>query len=258
MYITNPKTYYERQECFINVDLPTFPKRKSVDLTPEEITLLKEYQRRFLHGVRQNSIRNSHTKNKAGTLPLFCYGDRDPDPQPVNFNSLFNDIEQPPQNRDPPITEVYCTGSVLLTKRPNNSNSLADVFLAKLKSPVFSNMKDDDSVECLLYSNELNDILVLNELDMTSNNVIVEDLIREVEITSLKSMTQSEYIGFTADSNAIPLITQEESEEESQLQMESQPQMDDWLIGSLGSRSQSGRSRGLPRWMRDDNVVLNF
>ena len=125
-------------------------------------------------------------------------------------------------------------------------------------------MKDDDSVECLLYSNELNDILVLNELDMTSNNVIVEDLIREVEITSLKSMTQSEYIGFTADSNAIPLITQEESEEESQLQMESQfqmesqPQMDDWLIGSLGSRSQSGRSRGLPRWMRDDNVVLNF
>ena len=92
-------------------------------------------------------------------------------------------------------------------------------------------MKDDDSVECLLYSNELNDILVLNELDMTSNNVIVEDLIREVEITSLKSMTQSEYIGFTADSNAIPLITQEESEEESQLQMESQPQMDDWLIG---------------------------
>ena len=79
------------------------------------------------------------------------------------------------KNRDPPITEVYCTGSVLLTKRPNNSNSLADVFLAKL--------------------------------DMASNNVIVEDLIREVEITSLKSMTQSEYIGFTADSNAIPLIT---------------------------------------------------
>ena len=91
-------------------------------------------------------------------------------------------------------------------------------------------------------------VCTLNELDMTSNNVIVEDLIREVEITSLKSMTQSEYIGFTA----------EESEEESQLQMESQPQMDDWLIGSLGSRSQSGRSRGLPRWMRDDNVVLNF
>ena len=65
LYITNPKTYYERQECFINVDLPTFPKRKSVDLTPEEITLLKEYQHRFLHVVRQNSIRNSHTKNKA-------------------------------------------------------------------------------------------------------------------------------------------------------------------------------------------------
>ena len=95
LYITNPKTYYERQECFINVELPQFPKRKSVDLTPEEISLLKEYQCRFLLGVRQNSIRNSHTKNKAGTLPLFCYGHKDPDPQPVNFDSLLNEVEEP-------------------------------------------------------------------------------------------------------------------------------------------------------------------
>ena len=78
---------------------------------------------------------------------------------------------------------------------------------------------------------------------MTSNNVIVEDLIREVENTSLKSMTQSEYIGFTTDSNAIPLLSQERSEEESQIQM--QVEMDDWLIGSIGSRSHSGRSRGV-------------
>ena len=65
------------------------------------------------------SIRNSHTTNKAGTLPPFCYGDRDPDPQPVNFNTLLNEIEQPLQNNDSPKTEVHCTGSALLTKRPN-------------------------------------------------------------------------------------------------------------------------------------------
>ena len=250
LYITNPKTYYERQECFINVELPMFPKRKSSDLTSEEITLIKEYQGRFLDGVRQNSIRNSHTKNKAGTLPPFCYGSKDPDPQPVNFDTLLNEIEDPLQNYDPPKTEVYGSGSVILTKRPNNSNSLADVFLAKLKSPVFSNMEDDDIVECLLYCNEINDVLVLNELDTTSNFVKVAELIREVEITSLKSMTQSEYSGFTAESNAIPLLTQRQ--EESQLQL------DDWLIGTIGSRSQSGRSRGVPMWMRDENVVLNF
>ena len=67
---------------------------------------------------------------------------------------------------------------------------MADVFLAKLKSPVFSNMKDDDIVECILYCNDINDVLVLNELDTTSYSVKVEHLIREVDITSLESMTQ--------------------------------------------------------------------
>ena len=78
------------------------------------------------------------------------YRDKDPDPQPVNFNTLLNEVEEPVQSSDPPKTEIYCSGSVLLTKKLNNSNSLADVFLAKLKSPVFSNMKDDDVVECIL------------------------------------------------------------------------------------------------------------
>ena len=100
----------------------------------------------FYQRFMKNSIGNSHTKNKAGTLPLFCYRDKDPDPQPVNFNTLLNEVEEPVQSSDPPKTEIYCSGSVLLTKRPNNSNSLADVFLAKLKSPVFSNMKDDDII----------------------------------------------------------------------------------------------------------------
>ena len=117
-------------------------------------------------------------------------------------------------------------------------------------------MKDDDIVECILYCNDINDVLVLNELDTTSYSVKVEYLIREVDITSLELMTQSEYIGFTTDSNAIPLLSKEESEEESQIQM--QVEMDDWLIGSIGSRSHSGRSRGVPRWMRDENVVFNF
>ena len=255
LYITNPKTYYERQECFINVELPQFPKRKSVDLTPEEISLLKEYQCRFLLGVRQNSIRNSHTKNKAGTLPLFCYGHKDPDPQPVNFDSLLNEVEEPIKNNDDPKTELYSIGSILLTKRPSSSNSLADVFLAKLNSPVFSNMKDDDIILCTLYCNKINDLIILNELDTAAYSVKVDDLIREVEITSLESITQSEYIEFTTDINAFPIVTQEENEEESQLQM---VEMDDWLIGTIGSRSQSGRSRGVPRWMQDENVILNF
>ena len=82
----------------------------------------------------------------------------------------------------------------------------------------------------------------------------VEYLIREVDITSLELMTQSEYIGFSSHSNTMP--SQEESEEESQIQM--QVEMDDWLIGSIDSRSHSGRSRGVPRWMRDENVVFNF
>ena len=65
-------------------------------------------------------------------------------------------------------------------------------------------MKVDDILECILYCNEINDVLVLNELDTTSYSVKVENLIKEVDITSLELMTQSEYIGFTTDSNAIP------------------------------------------------------
>ena len=117
----------------------------------------------------------------------------------MNFNTLLNEVEEPVKSSDPPQTEVYCSGSVLLTKKPYNSISLADVFLAKLKSPVFSNMKVDDILECILYCNEINDVLVLNELDTTSYSVKVENLIREVYITSLELMTQSEYIGFTTD-----------------------------------------------------------
>ena len=124
----------------------------------------------------------------------------------MNFNTLLNEVEEPVQSSDPPKTEVYCSGSVLLTKKPNGSNSLADVFLAKLKSPVFSNMKDDDIVECILYCNDINDVLVLNELDTTSYSVKVEYLIREVDITSLELMTQSEYIGFSSHSNTMPIL----------------------------------------------------
>ena len=64
---------------------------------------------------------------------------------------------------------------------------MADVFLAKLNSPVFSNMKDDDIVLCTLYCNEINDVLILNELDTAAYSVKVDDLIREVKITSLES-----------------------------------------------------------------------
>ena len=103
----------------------------------------------------------------------------------------------------------------------NNSSSLADVVLAHLKSPVFSDMTDEDCVDCSLFSNNINDLLSLYKVDAASTALLIKvaDLIREVDIVSVDTctldtldtltlviLTQSEYLDLTSDNNVIPVL----------------------------------------------------
>ena len=93
------------------------------------------------------------------------------------------------QETDPPKSEIYCSNSVILVR--NNSSSLADVVLAHLKSPVFSDMTDEDFVDCSLFSNDINDLLSLYKVDAASTALLIKvaDLIREVDIVSVNTCT---------------------------------------------------------------------
>ena len=89
LYILNPrnKSYYEDNNCFMHIEVPTLPPRNYVQITPAQLELLRDYKAKYLQGVRQNAIRNSNTKHRAGTLPEYAYLKPDPPPQPVNSQS---------------------------------------------------------------------------------------------------------------------------------------------------------------------------
>ena len=63
---------------------------KKVHFEQADLHILQDYKAKYLHGVRQNSIRHN-IKNKAGTLPPHGYGTSDSDPNPVDFGQLLSD-----------------------------------------------------------------------------------------------------------------------------------------------------------------------
>ena len=70
LYITNPKTYYEHQDCFLFVDVPVLPPRQKVHIEHADLLFLQDYKAKYLHGVRQNSIRKSNNKDIKQVLCL--------------------------------------------------------------------------------------------------------------------------------------------------------------------------------------------
>ena len=60
--------------------------------------VLRDYKALYmqLEGVRQNAIRNSNTKHRAGTLPEYAYIKPDPPAQSVDFQNRLGFDEQHP------------------------------------------------------------------------------------------------------------------------------------------------------------------
>ena len=59
-------------------DLPPVPQEPTTFLNKEDIKRLNDWRNEFGRGVRQQSVRNSFTKDKAGTLPFYMYMSEEP------------------------------------------------------------------------------------------------------------------------------------------------------------------------------------
>ena len=110
---------------------------KKVHFEQADLHILQDYKAKYLHGVRQNSIRHN-IKNKAGTLPPHGYGTSDSDPNPVDFGQLLSDNSSATEGTGsdvPVITLSYPDNSIVLIKTPDYCRP-SGVVLAKLTSPV--------------------------------------------------------------------------------------------------------------------------
>ena len=72
---------------------------------------------------------------------------------------------------------------------------------------LFSDMTDEDFVECSLFSNDTDDLLSLyKEVDILSGDTCTLDTLDTLTPVIL---TQSEYRDLTSDNNAIPVVSPE-------------------------------------------------
>ena len=129
----------------MNVDVPNIPHQDKTKLSVDQIKMMKAYIAWFLQGVQQNSIWNTNTKNKAGTLPPYAYLAPDPEPDLVNSAQIYNAYLDPTG-----IIESQTTNNTLannttrkLLYRKNNvvsipyfCHEIADVFVAKCDEDV--------------------------------------------------------------------------------------------------------------------------
>lgn len=72
---TREKEHYELPSDFSvkYEDLLQVPQEPTTCLNKEDVKLLNDWRNEFGRGVRQQSVRNSITKDKAGTLPFYMY-----------------------------------------------------------------------------------------------------------------------------------------------------------------------------------------
>jgi len=72
---TREKGHYELPSDFSvkYEDLLQVPQEPTTCLNKEDVKLLNDWRNEFGRGVRQQSVRNSFTKDKAGTLPFYMY-----------------------------------------------------------------------------------------------------------------------------------------------------------------------------------------
>lgn len=103
---TREKEHYELPSDFSvkYEDLLPVPQEPCTSLNKEDITLLNDWRNEFGRGVRQQSVRNSFTKDKAGTLPFYMYTS-DKDAEVTNddlaqgtVQELFKSLSSPPRS----------------------------------------------------------------------------------------------------------------------------------------------------------------
>ncbi|KAJ7384367.1 hypothetical protein OS493_022480 [Desmophyllum pertusum] len=91
---TREKDHYELPSDFTvkYEDLLPVPQEPTTYLNKEDVKLLNDWRNEFGRGVRQQSIRNSFTKDKAGTLLFYMYtsvnSDNDADDQVESSSSV--------------------------------------------------------------------------------------------------------------------------------------------------------------------------
>lgn len=261
LYILNPrkKDYYEKSNCFMHIDIPSLPPRNRVEITPDMLQALRDYKAMYLQGVRQNSIRNTNTKHKAGTMPEYAYSKPDPPPQPVNFHD-FHDVQapqppQPPQPPQAPETEeiaedtdrniIYDDKASLLIASPSGTSS-SEIQVAICEGPIYENQT---SASVCMYQNTDQDPYLL--VFVREEIIDCSKIIREILIESMPTLTELEYNDIVDNDISVLVTVQEELEniESEAADVPEAPEPPEPV-------TRSGRITKTPSRFKDRNVIM--
>ena len=227
LYVLNPTgTHYEDcRQRLIDIDVPFLSSRKpGPRFPPADIRALRDYKIKFFQGVRQNSIRNSNTKNKAGTLPVEAYGKIDPEPEQINFADILLGTAPLPsvsgseESVLPQPEVIFTKGSKLLVKPTDASDS--NIIIAETMSDITEKCTE---FTALIYCNDILDILTL---DHTGEKTIsCSRIIKEVQPDSVTELSDYEYelyLEFLA-SPTVDILSEDEQLEESLIATSEEP-----------------------------------
>ena len=218
LYVLNPtRTYYEEcQQRLIDIEVPSLPSRvPGPKLSASDIRLLRDYKIKYFQGVRQNSIHNSNTKNKAGTLPVEAYAKSDPEPKEINFSDILlgtAPISRPEESTLTGPQVLFTKGSQLLVKPTETSDS--KIIIAKTISDIIENC---DVFTALVYSNDTLDVLNLNHSG-EKETISFSRIVKEVQPDSTTELSDFEYdlyLGFLASPTTVSILSEDEQIEES-------------------------------------------
>ena len=239
LYVTRqhkPK-HYEQATGFHNIDVPSLPRiPKAAPLPAADLLILRDYKAKYLQGVRQNSIRNTNTKRKAGTLPLYAYQSENPEASPLNFNDMLtNDfLESSSQN-----AVIYKSGSIFLINSPGVT---ADVVLGELLKNV---CQGETYATVRIHHNDIDNPLVL--ISSSRKDVMLSDIIKVIVLDSLDTLSETEYLRILDKEDSISAVPTDNENNEAAEESEVIS-----LAAFLGTDTTSKRVRRVPRRLVDD------
>ena len=245
IYYTGNDNLYEkmRMNTFVDISIPRIQREKGVNITDNDMKLLRDYKARYLQGVRQNSVRNQNTKHRPGTLSYYAYNSAPPEPTPIDLSSLLShDNTSIPEESTNESDKLYSPTSTLLIV-----SDLSEVVLAK----PLADVHDGEDFSADIYINNHDHPLELTKYGTIS--IRTEDIIREVNITCLQELSDSEYSNLIQVSCEDHLTQSEHDELEADVL---QAINSDEPGQSTSTRCQ--RRRNVPARMRDDNFFYLY
>ena len=203
-----------------------------------------------LEGVRQNAIRNSNTKHRAGTLPKYAYIKPDPPVQSVDFQNRLGFDEQhplPTQTQAPEASEIpendnilYMEGSLLLMA----TDSSTEIKMAKCKSPISVHQ---ENAPATIYTNS--DLDPYNMILDGEDVIKCSEIVRELIIVEMPTLSELEYNSIVDDGKCIINSVHEELEDLQAQALENPEPMPETLsVTRSGRRSKPTRHKDLVMW----------